>query len=95
MASISAISNSPISLTRLLLSRVRIQSNQVNKTLPGYPQGPGKRDITSLPRREGLREGDKMDSILKAVEAVRTDKTVLILTETCAARLKGGIIKRD
>jgi hypothetical protein len=32
---------------------------------------------------------------LKAVEAVRTDKTVLILIETCAAKLKGGIIKRD
>jgi len=32
---------------------------------------------------------------LKAVEAVRTDKTVLVLTETCAARLKGGIIMKN
>ncbi len=32
---------------------------------------------------------------LKAVEAVRTDKTVLVLTETCAAGLKGGIIMEN
>ncbi len=95
MASISAIPNSPISLTRLLLSRVRIQSNQVNKTLPGYPQGPGKRDITSLLILLLITHEHPDHLDLKAVEAVRTDKTVLILTETCAARLKGGIIKRD
>ena len=32
---------------------------------------------------------------LKAMEAVRTDKTVLVLTKTCAAKLKGGIIMEN
>jgi len=32
---------------------------------------------------------------LKAMEAVRTDKTVLLLTKTCAAKLKGGIIMEN
>ncbi len=32
---------------------------------------------------------------LKAVEAVRTDKTVVVLTKTCAAGLKGGIIMEN
>ena len=32
---------------------------------------------------------------LKAMEAVRTDKTVLLLTKTCAAKLKGGFIMEN
>ena len=32
---------------------------------------------------------------LKAMEAVRTDKTVLVLTKTCAAKLKGGFIMEN
>jgi len=32
---------------------------------------------------------------LKAMEAVRTDKAVLVLTKTCAAKLKGGIIMEN
>ncbi len=54
-------------------------------------------EYSKLPKADMLlithEHRDHLD--LKAVEAVRTDKTVLVLTETCAARLKGGIIKRD
>jgi len=51
-------------------------------------------EYSKLPKADMLlithEHGDHLD--LKTVEAVRTDKTVLVLTKTCAARLKGGII---
>jgi len=51
-------------------------------------------EYSKLPKADMLlithEHRDHLD--LKAVEAVRTDKTVLVLTETCAAKLKGGII---
>ncbi len=54
-------------------------------------------EYSKLPKADMLlithEHGDHLD--LKAVEAVRTDKTVLVLTETCAARLKGGIIMEN
>ena len=54
-------------------------------------------EYSKLPKADMLlithEHRDHLD--LKAVEAVRTDKTVLILTETCAARLKGGIIMEN
>jgi L-ascorbate metabolism protein UlaG (beta-lactamase superfamily) len=37
--------------------------------------------------------GDHLDA--KALEAVRTPKTILILTEACAAEIKGGTIMRN
>jgi len=54
-------------------------------------------EYSKLPKADMLlithEHRDHLD--LKAVEAVRTDKTVLVLTETCAARLKGGIIMKN
>ena len=54
-------------------------------------------EYSKLPKADMLmithENRDHLD--LKAVEAVRTDKTVLVLTETCAARLKGGIIMEN
>ena len=54
-------------------------------------------EYSKLPKADMLlithEHGDHLD--LKAVEAVRTDKTVLVLTKTCAARLKGGIIMEN
>lgn len=54
-------------------------------------------EYSKLPKADMLlithEHGDHLD--LKAVEAVRTDKTVLVLTETCAASLKGGIIMEN
>jgi len=54
-------------------------------------------EFSKLPKADMLlithEHGDHLD--LKAVEAVRTDKTVLVLTKTCAARLKGGIIMEN
>jgi len=54
-------------------------------------------EYSKLPKADILlithEHRDHLD--LKAVEAVRTDKTVLVLTETCAARLKGGIIMEN
>ena len=54
-------------------------------------------EYSKLPKADMVlithEHGDHLD--LKAVEAVRTDKTVLVLTKTCAARLKGGIIMEN
>ena len=54
-------------------------------------------EYSKLPKADMLlithEHGDHLD--LKAVEAVRTDKTVLVVTETCAAKLKGGIIMEN
>ena len=52
---------------------------------------------SKLPKADMLlithEHGDHLD--LKAVEDVRTDKTLLVLTKTCAAKLKGGIIMEN
>ena len=54
-------------------------------------------EYSKLPKADMLlithEHRDHLD--LKAVEAVRTDKTILVLTETCAASLKGGIIMKN
>lgn len=54
-------------------------------------------EYSKLPKADMLlithEHGDHLD--LKAVEAVSTDKTVLVLTKTCAASLKGGIIMEN
>jgi len=54
-------------------------------------------EYSKLPKADMLlithEHRDHLD--LKATEAVRTDKTVLVLTKTCAARLKGGIIMEN
>ena len=54
-------------------------------------------EYTKLPKADMLlithEHRDHLD--LKAMEAVRTDKTVLLLTKTCAAKLKGGIIMEN
>jgi L-ascorbate metabolism protein UlaG (beta-lactamase superfamily) len=54
-------------------------------------------EYSKLPKADILlithEHGDHLD--LKAVEAVRTDKTVLVLTKACSARLKGGIIMEN
>jgi L-ascorbate metabolism protein UlaG (beta-lactamase superfamily) len=54
-------------------------------------------EYSKLPKADMLlithEHRDHLD--LKATEAVRTDKTVLVLTETCAAKLKGGIIMEN
>jgi len=54
-------------------------------------------EYSKLPKADMLlithEHRDHLD--LKAMEAVRTDKTVLLLTKTCAAKLKGGIIMEN
>ena len=54
-------------------------------------------EYSKLPKADMLlithEHRDHLD--LNAMEAVRTDKTILVLTKTCAARLKGGIIMEN
>ncbi len=54
-------------------------------------------EYSKLPKADMLlithEHRDHLDP--KAVEAIRTDKTVLVLTKTCAASLKGGIIMEN
>ncbi len=54
-------------------------------------------EYSKLPKADLLlithEHRDHLD--LKAVESVRTEKTELVLTETCAAMLKGGIIMKN
>jgi len=54
-------------------------------------------EYSKLPKADILlithEHRDHLD--LKAVAAVRTDKTVVVLTKTCAAALKGGIIMQN
>ncbi len=54
-------------------------------------------DYSKLPKADILlithEHRDHLD--LKAVASVRTKKTELVLTETCAAKLKGGIIMKN
>ena len=54
-------------------------------------------DYSKLPKADVIlithEHGDHLD--LKALENVRTQKTILILTETCAATVKGGIVMKN
>ena len=54
-------------------------------------------DYSKLPQADMIllthEHSDHLD--LKALEFVRTDKTVLVLTEKCAQQVKGGIIMRN
>ena len=51
-------------------------------------------DYTKMPKADIIlvthEHGDHFD--LKALEVLRTKNTVLVLTETCASRIKGGIV---
>ena len=54
-------------------------------------------DYSKLPQADMIllthEHGDHLD--LKALESVRTDKTKIILTESCAQQVKGGIVMRN
>ena len=54
-------------------------------------------DYSKLPKADLIlithEHGDHLD--VKALEEIRTQKTVLILTETCAAMIKGGIVMHN
>jgi L-ascorbate metabolism protein UlaG (beta-lactamase superfamily) len=54
-------------------------------------------DYSKLPKADLIlithEHADHLD--VKALEQVRTPKTILILTETCAARIKGGIVMQN
>ena len=54
-------------------------------------------DYSKLPQADMIllthEHSDHLD--LKALEFVRTDKTVLVLSEKCAQQIKGGIIMRN
>jgi L-ascorbate metabolism protein UlaG (beta-lactamase superfamily) len=54
-------------------------------------------DYAKLPKADVIfithDHGDHLD--LKALEKIRTDKTVVVLTEKCAAKVKGGIIMKN
>ena len=54
-------------------------------------------EYSKLPKADMLlithEHRDHLD--LKAIEAIRTDKTELVLTKTCAAKLRGGIIMEN
>ncbi len=54
-------------------------------------------DYSKLPKADLImithEHGDHLD--LKALEQVRTQKTILILTETCAKTIKGGIVMQN
>jgi len=54
-------------------------------------------DYTKLPKADIIfithEHGDHLD--LKALETLRTEKTALVLTETCAEKVKGGIVMKN
>ena len=54
-------------------------------------------EYSKLPKADMLlithEHRDHLD--LKAIEAIRTDKTIVVLTKACAAQLKGGIIMEN
>jgi L-ascorbate metabolism protein UlaG (beta-lactamase superfamily) len=54
-------------------------------------------DYSKLPRANIiLLTHDHRDHLdPKALESVRTEKTILVLTQTCAARVKGGIVMKN
>jgi L-ascorbate metabolism protein UlaG (beta-lactamase superfamily) len=54
-------------------------------------------EYSKLPKADMLlithEHRDHLD--MNAIEAIRTDKTIVVLTKTCAAKLKGGIIMEN
>ena len=54
-------------------------------------------DYTKLPKADVIllthEHSDHLDA--KAIGILRTEKTVLVLTETCAKRVKGGIVMKN
>ena len=54
-------------------------------------------DYSSMPKADVIllthQHGDHLDP--KALEVLRTEKTVLILTETCASRTEGGLVMKN
>jgi L-ascorbate metabolism protein UlaG (beta-lactamase superfamily) len=54
-------------------------------------------DYTKMPKADIiLLTHDHRDHLdLKALEILRTEKTVLVLNETCASKIKGGIVMRN
>jgi len=54
-------------------------------------------DYTKLPKADMIilthEHGDHMDT--KAIEIIRTTRTVMVMTEACAKRLKGGIVMKN
>ena len=54
-------------------------------------------DYTSLPKADVIllthEHRDHLD--LKALNAIRTEKTVVVLTEACATQVKGGVVMKN
>ncbi len=54
-------------------------------------------DYGKLPKADAIlithEHGDHLDA--KAIELVRTDKTQIVLTEACAAKIKGGMVMKN
>jgi L-ascorbate metabolism protein UlaG (beta-lactamase superfamily) len=54
-------------------------------------------DYTQLPKADLIllthHHGDHLDA--KALDILRTEKTVLVLTETCAQQVKGGMVMKN
>ncbi|UCE54170.1 MAG: MBL fold metallo-hydrolase, partial [Desulfobacterales bacterium] len=54
-------------------------------------------DYSKLPKADMIivthDHRDHLDP--KALESIRTEKTILVLTETCATRVKGGIVMKN
>jgi L-ascorbate metabolism protein UlaG (beta-lactamase superfamily) len=54
-------------------------------------------DYTKLPKADIIllthHHGDHLDT--KALDTLRTEKTTVVLTETCAAKVKGGVVMNN
>lgn len=54
-------------------------------------------DYTKLPKADIIflthHHGDHLD--VKALDTLRTEKTTVVLTETCAAKVKGGVVMNN